>query len=168
MKHISQHKKTRLAVAGLLALALGTTQAAITLTTNVTFNAGNSLYTYTYSVTNTGTVEDGVLVSIPVIGSAELLGLGAPNGFNIFFDSSQGWVNLIEDDSVVTPQSFAPGSTVGPFDFDSTTGPGSVTFLAYDAAGTEFSGPTRAPIPEPAGTLLCALAAAVPLLSRRR
>jgi hypothetical protein len=153
--------------AAALALA-GSAPAAAVLTGSASFNISTNDYTYSYSVLNTGLTDELVLVSIPVFSPLGVTDRFAAPGFSLLYDSFQGWVNLIEDGNVVTPQSFAPGSTVGPFSFNSATAPGSVTFLAYDASGMEFTGSVAAPVPEATTALLTVLAGAGLTLRRRR
>jgi len=149
------------------AVLAGSAPAAVVLNGSAVFNTATNDYTYTYSVMNTGLTDELVLVSVPVFSP---LGVGnrfAAPGFSLQYDSFQGWVNFIEDGSVITPQAFAPGSTVEPFRFNSATAPGPVMFVAYDASGAEFTGSVIAPVPEASSTLL-ALAAAAGLTLRRR
>ena len=138
------------------------------LTGNATFNVGPNTYTYTYSVMNSGALDDLAIVSVPAFSPLGVTNSMAPAGFSLSYDAFGGWANFIEDGSVVTPQTFAPGSTVGPFSFTTTYRPGTVNFVAYDAAGTEYTGQTVAPIPEPATALLGGLTAAATLLRRQR
>ncbi len=143
-------------------------RAAVVITSEVTFNAGPQNYTYSYSVTNTiGSVEDLILVTIPADKMSNITGSAAPQGFEIAFDPGQGWVNLLEDSSIVTPQTFAPGTTIAPFTYTSFYPPQAVTYSAFDAAGNEFTGVTQSPIPEPSGVLLAGVAL-LHVLSRRR
>lgn len=155
--------------AALLATA-ATSQAAVTLTGTAVFNSGTNMYLYSYSVTNTGTVEDIALITVPVDPAADIMGISAPSGFELTFDPSQGWLNFNEDSSIITDGTFAPGTTVGSFEFTSPFGPVTVTFTAFDASGTEFTGTTVTPssVPEPSAFLLFGMAAGLPLLSRRR
>ena len=146
----------------------GEVRAAAVVTGNSAFNSTTNDYTYTYSVMNTGALEDLAIISVRAFSPLGVTSPFAPSGFSLTFDSSQGWANFIEDGSITTPQTFGPGSTVGPFSFTSTYGPGPASFLAYDAAGNEFTGQTTAPVPEPAGALLASLAAVGGFLRRRR
>lgn len=146
----------------------GASQAAVVLNGNAVFNVSTSNYTYTYSVTNTGATDELVIVSVPTFSVLGITNIFAPAGFSLTYDQVGGWVNFIEDGSIVTPQTFAPGSTVGNFSYNSSTAPGFVNFVAYDAIGTEFTGRTVSAVPEPAGALLCGLAAATTLTRRRR
>ena len=146
----------------------GEVRAAAVVTGGSSFNVSTGFHTYTYSVMNSGIAEDLAIISIPVFSPLGVSNVFAPTGFSLTFDPSQARVNLIEDGSILTPQTFSAGSTVGTISFDSRTGPGPATFLAYDAAGAEFTGQTVAPVPEPAGALLTSLTAAGLLLRRRR
>jgi hypothetical protein len=151
------------------ALALSApAQAAAIISGNATFNSATSDYTYTYSVMNSGTTDDLVLISIPVFSPLGVTNINAPMGFSLTYDMSQGWVNFIEDGSILTPETFAPGSTVGLFSFNSATAPGSAAFMAFDASGNEFSGLTAAPVPEASASLLALLAGFTAALRRRR
>lgn len=152
---------------GSIALS-GETRAAAVVTGDFTFNLPANTYTYNYSVMNTGPTEDLAIVSVRAFSPLGVSNASAPLGFSLTFDPSQGWANFIEDGLIFTPQTFAPGSTVGTFSFTSTYGPGPASFLAYDAAGNEFSGQTVAPVPEPSGALLTGLAVSGALLRRRR
>ena len=142
--------------------------AAAIVTGNAAFNVSTSDYTYSYSIMNTGLSDDLAIVTLPVFSPLGVSSLFAPSGFSLTFDPSQHVVNFIEDGSILTSQTFSPGSTVGTFSFNSVMGPGSAAFVAYDASGTEFTGTTIAPVPEPAGSLLAAFTAAGLLLRRRR
>ena len=140
--------------------------AAVTITGSAVFNSAAGNYTYSYSVVNTGT-EDLAIVTIPVFSP---LGVGntiSPAGFLLTFDPSQRVVNFIEDGSILTPQTFGPGSTTGTFSFTSASAPGNVDFLAFDATGTQFSGSVVSAVPESSSAALTGIAAAA-LLNRRR
>lgn len=146
----------------------GSAHAAVVLDGSATFNTATSDYTYTYSVTNAGLTDYLVLISIPVFSPLGVSNVFAAPGFLLQFDSFQGWVNLIEDGSVLTAQSFAPGSTVEPFRFNSASAPVTVNFIAYDASGAEFTGAVIAPVPEAASAGLTIAAGAALALRRRR
>jgi len=146
----------------------GETRAAAIVTGNFTFNLPANTYTYNYSVMNTGLTEDLAIVSVQAFSPFGVSNASAPPGFSLTYDPSQGWANFTEDDLIFTPQTFAPGSTVGTFSFTTTYGPGPANFLAYDAAGNEFTGQTVAPVPEPSGALLTGFAVAGALIRRRR
>jgi hypothetical protein len=147
--------------------AIPSAHAAAVVSANVTFNVTTSLYNYSYSVQNTGLVDDLVLISIPTDSLLGVSNIMAAPGFTLNYDPSQKWINLIEDGSILTAQTLAPGTTVTPFSYSSASGPGTVTYVAFDASGTEFNGQTLSAVPEPTGSLLCGLAA-LPLLRRRR
>jgi hypothetical protein len=148
-------------------------RAQVSLTSNVTFNAGLSLFTYTYSVTNNLPVLPPdpldpltvpntlafVDLSVPALAGAVLLNPATfPTGFQIVFDPGLGLVSFLEDleDPLApTPQSFAPQTTVGGFTFNSPFGPQGTSFMATVLPnGNTISGTTLGPsvIPEP-GTL---------------
>jgi hypothetical protein len=126
-----------------------------------------SLYHYSYSVQNSGT-DDLVLVSIPVNSASAIVGISTPIGFDLTFDPVGGWINLNEDSSILTSQTFNAGSTIAPFEFNSPLAPGNVIFSAFDAVGTEFNGTIAAPVPEPTASLLGGLVAVGAMLKRRR
>jgi hypothetical protein len=155
------------ATLGLAALT-GSASAAAVLTGSAAFNTATSDYTYSYSVMNSGLTDELVLVSVPVFSPLGVSNVFAAPGFSLQYDGFQGWVNFIEDGSVITPQSFAPGSTVEPFRFNSASPPGMVNFVAYDASGAEFTGQVLSPVPEAASSALTILAGAVLTLRRRR
>lgn len=140
--------------------------AAVSLTQIITFDGMTNLYRYSYSVGNTGP-DDLILVTIPTDSNATLTALSPPTGFSMTYDPSQGVVSFFEDSDLFTEQTFAPGSVITPFEFDSPLAPGVVTYTAFDVTGAEFTGTTLAPVPEPSVTLLSGLAS-ITLLARRR
>ena len=165
-------------------------RAQVSLTSNVTFNAGLSLFTYTYSVTNNLPVLPPdpldpltvpntlalVDLSVPALEGAVLLNPATfPTGFQIVFDSGLGLVSFLEDlenDLAPTPQSFAPQTTVGGFTFNSPFGPGNTSFTATVLpAGNTISGSTQGPggvIPEPGTLTLLGIALSPGLFAARR
>jgi hypothetical protein len=149
------------------AAAIPTTQAAVSITSNVTFNGMSGLYRYTYGVTNSGSL-DIVLVTVPASTAATVMGIFSPIGYSLTYDPSGGWINLSEDNDVFTDNTFAPASTVTPFTFDSPLAPVVVAFSAFDAGGNEFVGSVQSPIPEPSATLLAGLVAMGAITRRRR
>jgi hypothetical protein len=150
--------------AGLCTLAVSA-PAAVTVLGVPTFNAGTGRYLYEYSVTNSASTEEIIQVTFPVSATAALLGLTAPAGFRLTYDTVGARVNFIWDDDDFTPQTFAPDSTVSGFSFTSADMPGTVEFIASDING-DTAGFTVAPVPEP--SILMLGAAALPMLWRRR
>ncbi|MDQ6764488.1 MAG: hypothetical protein M3Z22_00065 [Verrucomicrobiota bacterium] len=152
-----------LCVAGVFLGSAHSASAQVLVTPVVTFNVGTGVYTYTYSVTN----NSANTLAIISFGARPATAFTvqnrtAPMGFISTYDSGNGLVSFLEDNNPATPQTFAPGSTVSPFSFTSTFGPGATTFQALDIFGNTFTGVTQAPIPEPGVLALCALA--VPML----
>lgn len=143
-----------------------TSQAAVTLNSSFNLDSGTNLYTYSYTVENTGP-QDLALISIPSSAAANIAGISTPTGFSLTFESFQGFINLTEDSDLFTDQTFAVGATLSPFQFTSALAPGTVTFTAFDAEGNEFTGSAVAPIPEPSSLLLVGLAL-LPVSARRR
>ncbi len=143
----------------------GVSRAAVSLTSSNTFSSITGQYTYNYSVVNSGSPEELIQVTFPVSASAALMGLTAPTGFNITYDTVGARVNFIWDNDEFTTQTFAPESTVSGFSFTSPVGPGLVDFIASDI-NQDFTGSTTAPVPEPSAGLLGL--GALGLLLRRR
>jgi PEP-CTERM motif len=143
-----------------------TCQAAVTINSSFNLDSGTNLYTYAYSVSNTGPA-DLALISIAGNAAANIAGVSTPTGFSLIFDTFQGFISLTEDSNLFTDQTFAVGSTVSPFQFTSALAPGTVTFTAFDVEGNEFTGSAIAPIPEPSSLLLVGLAL-LPISARRR
>jgi hypothetical protein len=144
-----------------------TSQASVIITSSFILNTGTNLYTYSYSVENTG-IQDLALVSIPASATAGVFGISSPAGFSLTFDPFLGFISLIEDSDLFTGQSFASGSTTSPFQFTSALAPGSVTYTAFDVGGNEFTGSAVAPIPEPSALLLTTVTLMTATSRRRR
>jgi hypothetical protein len=155
---------TLFSLLGLLSAA-GRAPAAVTVLGTSSFDAGTGRYLYQYSVSNSASAEEIIQVTFPVSPAAALLGLTAPTGFKLTYDTVADRVNFIWDDDDFTPQTFAPNSTVSGFRFTSPDAPGMVQFTASDING-DTSGFTSAPVPEPSALMLGA--AALPVLLRRR
>ncbi len=153
-----------LSLLGLLVCA-GSAPAAVSVLGTSMFDAGTSRYIYSYSVTNSDSPEELIQVTFPVSPTASLLGLTAPTGFKLTYDTVGARVTFVWDDDDFTMQTFAPNSTVSGFRFTSPVGPGTVSFTASDV-NTDFTGTTTAPVPEPSALVLGL--AAVPMLMRRR
>lgn len=163
----SQLQKGRLWHGIVLFLATSTFATAdqVVVAPTVTPIAGG--YEYSYTITN-NTPDDPFIIDIPVPADpAAVTDLTAPVGFTAAFDSGLGLVSFLEDTNFFTstPQSG--------FFFDSPDGPGSVTFqatvISTDTGGLyTVSGPTMAPVPEPAYLSLCILPVLAWLQMRRR
>ena len=138
--------------------------AQVTVPSTVTFGMG--IYDYSFSVMNNGSMFDLAIVNIPVGAGANPFGFLAPTGFGISFDPGPSIVSFFEDADLLTPQTFAPGSTVGMFSFSSSVAPAAVTFEALDAVGNSFTGTTQSPVPEPAAFTFLGVAV-LGLLTRR-
>ena len=122
-----------------------TAQAQVDLNANIDFDTGTGINTYSYSVLNKGTTFDLAIINLNVAPTSDLMNLAAPTGFDILFDPGVGLVSFLEDANGATPQTFAPGSTVGLFTFTSALVPVPVAFDALDANGSTFTGNTLAP-----------------------
>lgn len=149
------------------AASMLSSQAAVTINSSFNLDSGTNLYTYTYSIENSGP-QVLALISIPGNATANIAGVLTPTGFSLNFDAFQGFISFTEDNDVTTDQSFAVGLTISPFQFTSPLAPGTVTFTAFDIEGTEFTGSTIAPIPEPSSMLLVSLALFQVTTRRRR
>lgn len=161
----SSHCRYSLLPLFLLFSAAVSAPAAVSVLGMPTFNASTGRYLYEYSVTNSASTEEIIQVTFPVSPTAALLGLTAPTGFRLTYDTVGARVNFIWDDDEFTPQTFAPNSTVSGFSFTSADVPGTVEFTASDI-NEDFMGFTTAPVPEPSSLILGALA--LPVLLRRR
>lgn len=167
--HTNSRPNRHLLALGFLlgALPLGSARGAVSVINTVTFNAGTNLYEYSYSIQNTGLL-DLILISVPTSIASNVTGIASPTGFTLTFDPSQGQLNFNEDNDIFTDQTFAPSTTVSPFSFSSPLAPGSTTFTAFDVEGTEFTGTTTSPVPEPSASLLSGIAIASLMARRRR
>jgi hypothetical protein len=149
-----------LALAGALCvLVLFGVAARAQVSVSPTLGFDGTLYSYSYSVANP-TALDLALVSVGVLSQPNaVLNPTAPAGFLISFDPGVGLVSFLEDLDPATPQTFAAGTTVSGFTFQSPFSPSLSRFEALDLAGNTFTGPTLGPnaIPEPS-TLLLGLA----------
>lgn len=153
-------------------LILNTARAQVSVTPTVTSDA--TAFHYDYAVANL-TASDLAVITLTVAPVPHaVLNLTAPNGFIASFDTGVGLLSFLEDADPATLQTFAPGTTVSGFRFDSVLPPVPTTFEALNLAGGFSTGPTLGPadpgavIPEP-GTLALLGTAALPfLLGRRR
>ncbi|MEP6809065.1 MAG: hypothetical protein ABI992_02390 [Chthoniobacterales bacterium] len=148
-----------LCLAGFWFGSANSASAQVLVTPVVTFNMGTGIYTYTYSVTN-NSANTLAIISFGASPAAAftIQNLSSPMGFLSTYDSGNGLISFLEDNNPATLQSFAPGTTVSPFSFTSTFGPGAATFQALDIFGNTFTGVTQAPVPEPGVLALCMLA----------
>ena len=87
--------------------------------------AGNGVYHYNYTITNTS-ADDLFDVSIHVQpGADQVFSLGAPVGFTVAYDSGLGLVDFVEDTST-----FVNGTPISGFTYDSLLAPAISTFDA--------------------------------------
>ena len=158
----------RPALTGLVLLfSIGAACGAITITNNVTQNAG--IFTYTYTITNFGTTFDLAIVEIPIGTGVSISNLTAPTGFAVITDGAPvNSVTFFEDTESSTLQTFAPGSSQGVFSYTSTFGPAPVTASALDVNGDTYTTTTLSPVPEPSSLLLLGTAVVPLIVSRRR
>ena len=140
--------------------------ASVMVTGLSTFDAGSNRYTYNYSVTNADSPEEIIQVTFPVSAAAALMGITAPTGFKLTYDTVGARVNFVWDDDDFTMQTFAPNSTVSGFSFTSPVGPAQSPFIASDIS-QDYTGFTAAPVPEPS-VLMLGLLAPLAMLRRRR
>lgn len=148
-----------------LATSVFASADSVVVTPTVTPIAGG--FQYSYTITN-NTPDDPFVIDIPVPADpSAIFDLTAPSGFESAFDSGLGLVSFVEDSSnfTSTPQSG--------FFFDSPDAPGSVMFQATVLSSTTgglytISGPTLAPVPEPAYISLWFLTGFLGLLVYRR
>ncbi len=163
-----KHKRRAFALSILLGLVSAEIcSGAVTITPTVLFNAGTSLYNYSYSITNTEP-NDLILIALDTSPSADVTAISPPIGFSLTFDPSAGVLSFFEDNDIFTNQTFASGSTVGPFTFDSPSAPGVFNYSAFDTNGNEFTGTTLSPVPEPTSSLLAGIGLTTFFLRRRR
>jgi hypothetical protein len=149
------------------AISLQDATAAIHFVPTVNFNPLSSLYDYSYTIQNTGAI-DLVQISLFTSSSANVTGISPATGFDLTYDPFAQILDFRLDQSLFTEQTFAAGTTTSPFRFQSPLAPGQRDFIGYDEAGTEFTGTTIAPVPEPSITLLGGLAIALTAIRRRR
>ena len=122
--------------------------AQVELNTNIDFNIGSGIYTYSHAVLNQGPTFDLAIVNLTVATNSNLMNLSAPTGFNINFDPGVGVISFLEDADPATPQTFAPNSTITPFTYTSTFAPVPIGFDALDAGGNTFTGFTLSAAPD--------------------
>ena len=158
----------RPALTGIVFLfSIGAACGAITITNNVTQNAG--IFTYTYTIMNFGTTFDLAIVEIPIGAGVAINNLTAPTGFAAITDGAPvNSVTFFEDTEGSTLQTFAPGSSQGVFSYTSPFGPALVTASALDVNGDTYTTTTLSPVPEPSSLLLLGAAAVPLIISRRR
>lgn len=122
--------------------------AQVELNTNIDFNIGAGIYTYSHAVLNQGPTFDLAIVNLTVATNSNLMNLSAPTGFDINFDPGVGVISFFEDAGPATPQTFAPTSTTTPFTYTSTFAPVPIGFDALDAGGNTFTGFTLSAAPD--------------------
>ena len=140
--------------------------AAVTVTGLSSFDAITNRYTYNYSVMNSDSMEEIIQVTFPISPVAALMGITAPTGFKLTYDTVGARVNFVWDDDDFTMQTFAPNSTVSGFSFTSPVAPAQSPFIASDII-QDYTGFTAAPVPEPS-VLILGLLAPLAMLRRRR
>jgi hypothetical protein len=137
-----------------LATSVFATADQIVVAPTVTPIAGG--YKYAYTITN-NTPDDPFILDIPVPADPlAITDLTAPTGFTASFDSGLGLVSFLENTDFFT------STPTSGFFFDSPDKPSSVTFQATVLSASTgdiytISGPTMAPVPEPAYLSLCVL-----------
>lgn len=163
-----QHGKFWVLIGALLcALVLPRAVQAEPVSVNPTVTMSGGGFRYNYAIVNASPFALSVVtLSVPSSALA-IQNLSVPNGFNANFDSRLGLLDFVEN-----TRSFAAGTTVSGFQFDSPSGPSlsSFTAVALNASGgvVEFAGQTLAPravapVPEPS-TFVLALTAGMLLL----
>lgn len=139
------HAATAGALCVLLFSGTARAQGTVSITPTVT-GGGSALFHYSYTVTNNTSTELAIVSFQSLFGSA-VTNTAAPAGFFTSYDSGNGFISFAPDQSGTG--SFAPNSTVGAFTFDSPFAATAVPFSAMDIGGTEITGTTLAPAPEP-------------------
>ncbi len=145
-----------LALAGVFGILLsaGSARAQLQVVVAPTATFTGSSFHYSYSITNF-TADDIYVVNLnglPLVPGA-LFNFSAPTGYEITnpYDSGVGIESFLADTS------FAPGSTVSGFSFDSTFAPSTVAFDTVSSGTAYYTGttlgPAGAPVPE-ASTLV--------------
>ena len=133
-------------------------------------NEPGALYFYNYTVStasaSTGSTSD---FSLNVNAAANLTGIAAPSGFDIFYVTGG---TTLEFQSSDPSTDIMPGTT-GSFSFTSVVGPASGTDVLRnidDVGGTftDLAGTVLAPVPEPASLVLYGVGAAALILATRR
>lgn len=158
---------TLLALAAALAHAntITTVDGEISVTAVVTLSG--SLYTYDYTVADaTGLLAVLDIAVTPGISITNIQAPGGASAFETAYDSGLGLVSFLENNAVFTD---APEAG---FTFESPVAPGASSFDVTLFDGTTGSGSVEGPlvssVPEPGSWMLCALAGAVLLSSRKR
>lgn len=133
------------------------------------FNTGG-VFSYNLSVQNLGQPTLALVSFVAAPGAGSVTNLSAPAGFQISFDSGNGFVDF-SPTSPLTNGDFTFNRTVPNFRFTSTVALAGRPFTALDENGVETTGTLRiTAAPEP-GTLGFLAVAGLPLaalVSRRR
>jgi hypothetical protein len=148
-----------LAGIGLALFGAERASAQVILTPTVT-QVGN-LFRYEYSIANNSDLEL-LLVDLQTLMRDDAIqNAVAPTGFQVVFDSGLGLVSFLPDADDTTLETFAPGSVVSGFQFDSPLLPDNALFqaLAFDDLNGQivnFAGTTVGPtaVPEPGAVAL--------------
>lgn len=183
----SRHSARLLGLAGALCALFspGLARAQVTITSNVT--SSGPLFTYNFSVTNNAAADPtglglndvAVVTFTGAVNGSSILNETAPAGFLITVgrvpgSPDDGLVSFLEDLNPGGP-TFAPGTTISGFSFQSLLGPGTTNFEALNASGNTFTGPMTsavgaAAVPEPGAWLTLSMGAlgAGILIARRK
>lgn len=154
-----------LAIIGTAAFPWQSAQAQVTVSGEfIEQTPSGSGFVFDFDVFN-NTANTLALVDVTIPGGVTPTNLMAPVGFQIVFDPGLGLLSFLEDSDPVTPQSFAPGSTITGFTFQTPTQIGPSSFSALDVEGNLFSGTTTltassTAAPEPGVLPLLGVAAA--------
>jgi hypothetical protein len=137
-----------LAAALALWLLPGAARGQVLLTPEITWDG--SLYHYHYTLTN-NTLSDLSLITIQTVAGADVaLNPGAPDGFQLIYDSGNGLLSFAPADPDNGGTMFEAGQAYSGFHFQSPLRPGWARFSALDVNGLKaFSGVASAPVPEP-------------------
>jgi len=136
-------------ITGLALLALSAlSPARAQLLVEPTVSASAGMFHYSYAFQNNTSADISVITLAGLFPSANAVqNLFAPSGFDAFFDPGVALLSFFED-----TQTFAIGTSSGPFTFDSPYAPGGGSFEAVDINGMLSSGSALVPmsaVPEP-------------------
>lgn len=156
----------RIALCTLIVTAFTCSPAQGGLISNVTFDSGTNLFTYDYTIDNSGTTA---IIGLGLDLFAPVLGTSFPVGWDVSV-MPLGPESLVQWISLDIPFDVPPSGLLNGFSITSSAGPGTVSFSFLDENFDSVVGQTTGPtaVPEPSYVLITLVALSLLTFSKRR